>query len=498
MIAYIIRRLILLPITLLAIICVNFVIINLAPGDPTTYLEINPMSEGRSSENQTSGAEDDPQRLFRMRYGLNLPIFFNGWIFETQEEIRSQVEEVAPFMVKPYHFKASKQVEQSEKKKLLYDKAPFQMVALLGIIQDETIPFDIRQGASAIMVKGAQRLGIASLFLSASDRRLNQEIAYENELVQNWILQGDAQDGQRLRCWYEMIQKRADLTQFRGLSNPERILQALFYTRFVKYMSRVIHLDFGTLRNNSQRLVTQEVLQRLPISLFLAIIPLIASFFISLPIGFMMAIYHRRSIDHILNLSLLSMYAAPVFVVAPFLIEFASGQLQLPGMPMPLPSSGFHSGKSTYDLLSSWQRLLDILNHVFLPMIAVSYATLAAKSRLVRNAILEVLRQDYILNARARGISSYNLYSHHVLKNASIPLVTSLAGSLGIILGGSLIVETMFDIDGFGKFFYEAIIKRDINVVMFSTIAGSLLTLISYLVADLLYTWLDPRVQIQR
>lgn len=498
MIAYIIRRLILLPVTLLAIICVNFVIINLAPGDPSTYLEVNPMSEGRSSENQVSGADEDPQRLFRMRYGLNLPIFFNNWIFETHDEIRAQIEEVTPFIAKLYHFNSAQQVKRSEKRKLLYDKAPFQMVALFAILQDETIPFDIRQSASAIMVKGAQRLGVASLFLSASDRRLNQEIAYENELVQNWILQGDNLDGSRLRSWYELIQRRADLTQFRGLSKPERFLQALAYTRFVKYMSRVIQLDFGTLRNNSQRLVTQEVLQRLPISLFLAIIPLIASFFISLPIGFIMAIYHRRAVDHFLNLSLLCVYAAPVFVVAPLLIEVAAGSFQLPGMFEPLPSSGFQSGKAVYDLLNSWQRLLDILNHVFLPMIAVSYATLAAKSRLVRNAILEVTRQDYILSARARGISAFNLYSHHVLKNASIPLVTSLAGSLGIILGGSLIVETLFDIDGFGKFFYEAIIKRDINVIMFSTIAGSLLTLISYLVADLLYTWLDPRVQIQK
>lgn len=496
MIAYILRRLALLPLTLLAIICVNFLIINLAPGDPSTYLEVSPMSEGRSSENQVSGSDEDPQRLFRMRYGLNLPILFNTWLFESQEEIKSQLMAISP--EKGQVLSTSEQAIQREKRRLLYDKAPFQMITLLSLVQDESIPFEVRQTASMVMVKGAQRLGIASLFLSANDRRMNQEIAYENEQVQQWVLKGDKHDGARLRSWYELIQKRADLTRFRGLNEPERVARALLHTRFVRYMSRVLRLDFGTLRSNSQRFVTQEVIQRLPVSLFLAVIPLIASFFISLPIGFIMAIYHRKGIDHLLNLSLLCLYAAPVFVVAPLLIQFASGNLHLPYMQEALPSSGFHSGQKIYELLNSWQRFLDTLNHVFLPMVSVSYATLAAKSRLVRNSILEVLRQDYVLSARARGISPFNLYTHHVLKNASIPLVTSLAGSLGIILGGSLIVETLFDIDGFGKFFYEAILKRDINVIMFSTIASSLLTLISYLIADLLYTCLDPRVQIER
>jgi peptide/nickel transport system permease protein len=496
MISYIIRRLALLPLTLLAIICVNFVIINLAPGDPSTYLEVNPMSEGRSSENQVSGVDDDPQRLFRMRYGLNLPIFFNTWLFESQEEIKTQIEAISSPIQKT--LTSSEQIAHRDKRRLLYDKAPFQMIALLSLIQDESIPFEVRQTASLIMVKGAQRLGVGSLFLSANDRRLNQEIAYENEQVQEWVLKGDSGDASRLRSWYEMIQKRGDLILFRGLNQPERVAHALLHSRFVRYMTRIIQLDFGTLRSNSQRLVTEEVIQRLPISLFLAVIPLTASFFISLPIGFVMAIYHRRGIDHFLNLSLLCLYAAPVFVVAPLLIQFASGNISLPYMQEALPSSGFHSGQKIYELLNSWQRFLDTLNHIFLPMIAVSYATLAAKSRLVRNSILEVLRQDYVLSARARGISPLTLYSHHVLKNASIPLVTSLAGSLGIILGGSMIVETLFDIDGFGKFFYEAILKRDINVIMFSTISSSLLTLVSYLIADLLYTCLDPRVQIER
>ena len=122
------------------------------------------------------------------------------------------------------------------------------------------------------------------------------------------------------------------------------------------------------------------------------------------------------------------------------------------------------------------------------------YGSLAAQSRISRTAVLEVLRQDYVRTAHAKGLAAGTVYFRHVGRNASITIVTSIAGSLGIILGGSLIVESIFDINGFGRFFYEAILNRDYNVIMFSALAGSFLTLLSYLVADIAYTVLDPRV----
>jgi peptide/nickel transport system permease protein len=125
------------------------------------------------------------------------------------------------------------------------------------------------------------------------------------------------------------------------------------------------------------------------------------------------------------------------------------------------------------------------------------YGSLAVSSRLSRTAILEVQRQDFVRTARAKGVAPFTIMYKHVGRNAAITIVTSLAGSLGVLLGGSLIVETMFEINGFGKFFYDAILNRDYNVIMFSAIAGSFLTLIGYLVADLTYTLLDPRVTLE-
>jgi len=125
------------------------------------------------------------------------------------------------------------------------------------------------------------------------------------------------------------------------------------------------------------------------------------------------------------------------------------------------------------------------------------YGTLAVQARISRTAVLEVLRQDYVRTAKAKGVAPWAILFKHVGRNASITIVTSIAGSLGVVLGGSLIVETLFEINGFGKFFYDAILNRDYNVIMFSALAGSFLTLLGYLVADIAYTLLDPRVTLE-
>jgi len=120
---------------------------------------------------------------------------------------------------------------------------------------------------------------------------------------------------------------------------------------------------------------------------------------------------------------------------------------------------------------------------------------LAAQARLTKHLVQEISHQEFIQTARAKGLSEWTIAWKHVGRNLAIVLVTSLAGSLGVLLGGSLIVETLFEINGFGRFFYDAILNRDYNVILFSSIAGSFLTLVGYLLADLSYLALDPRVR---
>jgi len=267
-----------------------------------------------------------------------------------------------------------------------------------------------------------------------------------------------------------------------------------FETRFYRYMSRVLTLDFGTLRNDSNKTVISEVTKRFKYSLTLALIPMLITFFLCQFFGFLMAYKQNQWQDYSFNLLFLILYAIPVFVVAPFLIAKVALNGHFPFTNIPIPYSGFTSSDAVYNEETSYQRLFDVMRHIFLPIVAIIYGSLAASARLSRTAVLEVLRQDYVRTARAKGVAPATILFKHVGRNAAITIVTSLAGSLGVILGGSLIVETLFDINGFGKFFYDAIINRDYNVIMFSSLAGAFLTLSGYLVADIAYTLLDPRL----
>jgi len=260
---------------------------------------------------------------------------------------------------------------------------------------------------------------------------------------------------------------------------------------------RVCTLDFGVLRADTNRTVISEVISRMKYSLTLALIPMLVTFFLCQLFGLFMAVRKDSVADVGLNALFLLFYAAPVFVVAPFLIEKVALHHDYPFTNLPFPIRGFSSEDSIYSSLTSLERVGDIFRHITLPLITVFYGSLAMQSRLSRAIFLDTLSYDYVRTARSKGVSKFVLYFKHVGRNASIPILTSIAGSLGVILGGSVIIETIFEIHGFGKFFYDAIINRDYNVMMFSAISGAFLALLGYLVADIAYMWLDPRVSLE-
>jgi peptide/nickel transport system permease protein len=223
---------------------------------------------------------------------------------------------------------------------------------------------------------------------------------------------------------------------------------------------------------------------------------MVITFILCQVFGLLMARYSGSFFDRFVQLLFLMLWATPVFVVGPFLIEKVALHHNYPGTDIPCPRRGFSSIDSQYLQMTSWERVCDIVRHITLPFLTVFYGSMAVQTRLSRAVFLDCLHQDYVRTAIAKGVTSFSLYVVHVGRNAAIAIVTAVAGSLGVILGGSVIVETIFDIHGFGKFFYDAILNRDYNVMMFSTLVGSFLGLLGYLVADLSYMILDPRVEL--
>lgn len=494
---YIIRRLILLPITLFCIILVNFVVLNLAPGEPTTLTEISPEgSASRSQSNSQVFTGDDRYLQFREFYGLTLPILFNTWPSTTQETVDLWLwqivhEKESPENPVPLPFKSfqNRRVEMG-------DRARFVMPKLLKVINDQHADPAIRKTAVRFFVRGGSRQAFLGPTLAAEQKAYNRKIGEQNNYLAEFLSQKSLDNldatATALTAWY---QKYAVEYRFEPTAT-ERI--ALFFTetRFFRYMSRVLTLDFGTLRNDSNRTVFNEVVKRFKYSLTLSVIPMWITLFLCVFFGFMMALQQNRPIDNSLNVLFLILYAIPVFVVAPFLIEKIALHHHFPFTDIPIPLGGFTSREEVYNKLTSWGRLWDTLQHIALPLVAILYGSLAAQTRLSRTAVLEVMRQDYVRTAFAKGLPRSTIYVKHIGRNAAITIVTSVAASLGVILGGSLIVETLFQIDGFGKFFYDAIVNRDYNVVMFSALAGAFLSLLGYLVADLSYALLDPRLKL--
>ncbi|MBA2728374.1 MAG: ABC transporter permease [Parachlamydiaceae bacterium] len=493
---YLIRRLLLLPVTLFCILLVNFVIINLAPGDPTTRTEISAEGATRKADRSMAFGSDDRYLQFREHYGLTLPILFNNWPFTASEEVHRTIKiliEQKPSFDNPNALS----VKDYDAIRITFgDQSRFIMPLLLKIIQEPAEPMEYRRMAARFFVRGATMPAFVGPELTKAQRAFNRKISKDTLLLTKQLfLPEDTPEviDQKvgvLSTWYAENKQ-----EYRYVPTAdEKIMIFFFETRFFRYMSRVFTLDFGTLRNDTNKTVLNEVTRRFKYSLTLAIIPMIITFVLCQLLAFTMALYQGRWPDHTLNLFLLVLYAIPIFVAAPFLIEEAIKIHNFPFTDIPIPISGFTSPDAIYNKQTSLQRLTDTLTHLILPLTAIMYGSLAAQTRLSRTAVLEVLRQDYIRTAWAKGVPLSRILFKHVGRNAGITVVTSIAGSLGVLLGGSLIVETLFDINGFGKFFYDAVINRDYNVIMFSALAGSFLTLMGYLLADITYTLLDPRV----
>jgi peptide/nickel transport system permease protein len=493
MIGYIVRRLLLVPVTLFAIILVNFVILNLAPGDPTTMANLSATGEATRSASESGVTGENQYLIFREHYGLTLPILLNTWPFLTQKKIKEGLKQLTAS-------KEQMSVQAYFKLRTLWgDRARFVMPFLLKECSDKNNGFETRKTAANLFIRGGIRQGAVGATLSFEERQKNKWISQNNIFLSNLrITEHDVLDElnhkvQQLEAWFQTM-GGVDAFTKKGWSKTAAFF---FETRFCRYLSRVVTLDFGTLRNDSNKKVIHEVGKRIKYSLTLAVIPLLATFGFCQIFGMVMAVKQNKWIDYSLNIVFLILFAIPIFVVAPFLIEKFALNKTVPFTHIPVPYSGFHSPLEVYENLTSSQRIGDILLHIFLPLIAIKYGTLAVQARLARTAFLEVMRQDHVRTAKAKGLGTLPILIKHVGRNGSITIVTSLAASLGVVLGGSLIVETIFEINGFGRFFYEAILNRDYNVVLFSAFAGSFLTLIGFLIADISYTFLDPRVSLE-
>ncbi len=259
------------------------------------------------------------------------------------------------------------------------------------------------------------------------------------------------------------------------------------YKQYLIWLKKFATLDFGDSFSSDGRKVIDKIGDRLPITLGLNIISMILIFIIALPLGVLSAYYRNSVFDKTVTIIVFIGFAIPMFWLALMCMYFFGIVLGW------LPISGLTS--YNFDSLTLTGKIADVIRHITLPIAITVFGGIASISRFGRTSTLEVLGQDYIMSARARGIGEKTILFRYALKNAMLPIVTILGLSIPGLIGSSVIFESVFSIPGMGQLFYQSVMMRDYPTVMGILVIGSLLTLVGNLIADIAYAYIDPRIR---
>lgn len=273
---------------------------------------------------------------------------------------------------------------------------------------------------------------------------------------------------------------RERLREFYGLDKP-------LHVQYFSWLGKLAHLDFGRSFASDNRPVIDKIAERIPITLSLNIIALVLQFGLAIPIGILAATRKDTLLDKGITVFVFVGFAVPTFWLALLLMYLFGVKLGW------LPISGLHSLGS--EEFGTFHWLVDLAKHLVLPTAVATFGSLAALSRYMRSTMLEVIRQDYITTARAKGLAERTVIYRHALRNALLPVITLLGFSIPALIGGSVIFETIFAIPGMGQLFYAGVMSRDYPLVMGILVIGAFLTLLGNLLADISYAFADPRIR---
>ena len=303
--------------------------------------------------------------------------------------------------------------------------------------------------------------------------------------------------------------------KFYGLDKP-------LPQRYVMWLGKLLTLDFGNSYKDNRPVITR-ILEALPVTLQINVLSLILMYVISIPVGTYSATHQHTKIDGGITFTLFMLYSLPSFWVAMLLMYFLGGGGGAQSLQNIcsnffvfihvsdwratqwllenvlhfkwFPVYGFGTPGANEWPFHRW--LTDRIWHLCLPVFCLSYASFAVLSRYARAGLIEVVRQDYIRTARAYGFSEGAVIYKYAMRNSLIPIITLLGTLLPGLIGGSVIIESIFSIPGMGKLFYEAILGRDYMVVMGVFSFTALLTLLGLILADIMYAVADPRIKFE-
>jgi peptide/nickel transport system permease protein len=464
--------------TLFGISPVLWLVITAAPGDPGAQA-------AGEAQTQTGGGNES-RRIFRAQFNLDKPLFWNGYTsLSPRTVLREAVRAVDPGLPPR---------DRSRAYERLQDWGWFAVPGLVQALDLATTP-EQRIALLLRLPENARRLGATRVGrpLTEEEKALNREVYAEAEEIRRNLRldparargpEGEQEIAAKSEAWKAWYAPRASRWQW---SAAEKLRIALFDTQFARYWSNLLKLDLGD--SHVHRLpVGRLILGRLPISITLAVTSLVLAYLISIPLGIWSAVNHRSPAEQGVSTVLFMLYSLPSFFVASLVLRFF-------GIGEPfriIPVQGFES-ENTFSM-TTWGHVKDVLWHTVAPLFCLTYASLAGLSRYAKSGLLNVIRSDYVRTARAKGLSEGSVVLKHALRNGVIPIITLLGTTLPVLVGGSIIVESVFRIPGIGYLIWDSILQRDYNVVIGETMIVAVLTMIGILLSDILYAVVDPRI----
>jgi peptide/nickel transport system permease protein len=269
-----------------------------------------------------------------------------------------------------------------------------------------------------------------------------------------------------------------------GLDKP-------IYIQYAIWLKNMATGDFGNSFVDN-RPVLDKIIERLPISIPISLAAIAISYLVAIPIGIYSAARQYSFWDRASTVVLFILYSLPTFWIGTMAIVFLANVEYL----KIFPTSGLYTlGSDNWSFL---EKIWDRIWHLILPITCYTYGSFAYLSRQMRGSMLEVIRQDYIRTARAKGLKEKTVVMKHALRNSLIPIITLVAGIFPALVGGSVIIETIFSVPGIGQLAFQALIARDYPLIMAELVIAAVLTIVGLLIMDILYAIVDPRIAFTR
>jgi microcin C transport system permease protein len=444
---YFIRRLLLIPPTLIGITLLVFTITRFVPGGPMERM-LQEASKGadqggkRAASNQAQGGLSEAQvEELEEQFGLDKSVMvaYGQWLGILPREVRLSKGEY-------------------------------------GAQSDERIGGAMESATMArVVLKGDGR----SVLVTSEDGKISSARFEEN---------GKSIESENWKARYETEKDRQERFQRR---NPDAEKLPNYAPRTVLYQTRFSGLLQGDLGRSTvyNDPVHEMIFSRMPVAVYFGLLTAVLTYGICLPLGIIKGLKHRTWIDSSSSVLIFLGYSIPGFALGAILLVHLGARMNL------FPLFGLTS--PNFDQMSQWDQVKDLAHHTVLPLICYMVGSFAMLTMLTKNSLMDNLAADYVRTAVAKGVSFPKAVFGHALRNSMIPVATTLGGLVEIFIGGSMLIETVFDIQGFGLLQYQAVLARDVPVIMGTLTIAAFLMLIGNVLSDFIVAMVDPRIKFE-